>query len=248
MLVSELPLRLGSATPALGDVSDEEPDEDGALLAAGYATLTIPEIVTCQGRAAYHIVAEARSKPFFNAIFRVHDVLDSYLDVQDAFSLGYAKNIQEGRFRSQASYVYDQRRGLILEPAKGTSAPIPFGTQDVLSCYYYFRTLPMAVGSHFEFPVTADDMKTYDLSVDVLRRERIHTLAGDFDCLAVRPHLSFKGVFRQKGRVLLWVTDDERRIPVLVRSRIVIGSIEINLVKADRVATGGQPDGQKQGR
>jgi 5'-nucleotidase len=36
----ELPLRLGAATPELGDVSDEDADEDGALLAAGYASLT----------------------------------------------------------------------------------------------------------------------------------------------------------------------------------------------------------------
>lgn len=36
----EIPLRLGSAVPALGDVSDEEPEDDGALVAAGFASIT----------------------------------------------------------------------------------------------------------------------------------------------------------------------------------------------------------------
>jgi 5'-nucleotidase len=36
----EIPLRLGSAVPSLGDVSDEEPEDDGALVAAGFASLT----------------------------------------------------------------------------------------------------------------------------------------------------------------------------------------------------------------
>ncbi|MHB2027780.1 MAG: 5'/3'-nucleotidase SurE [Acidimicrobiales bacterium] len=36
----ELPLRLGAASPSLGDVSDEDINDDGALLAAGYASLT----------------------------------------------------------------------------------------------------------------------------------------------------------------------------------------------------------------
>ncbi|HTB22268.1 MAG TPA: DUF3108 domain-containing protein [bacterium] len=206
-------------------------------LTAGYATLSIPEVLTLDGRPVFHIVAEARSLPFFDAFFRVHDILDSYSDVDYGFSWGYEKHIREGGFKADASYNYDQRRGLILEPAKGTQAFLPPRSQDVLSCFYYFRTQPMTVGSVVDIPVTADDMKNYRLTVNVLRKERVSTLAGDFDCVVVQPHLSFKGVFRQKGDVFLWISDDERRLPVLIRSRIIIGSININLQNAQWVRT-----------
>jgi hypothetical protein len=51
----------------------------------------------------------------------------------------------------------------------------------------------------------------------------------------VQPHLTFQGVFQQKGEVLIWLTDDVRRIPVMVRSKIAIGSININLQDAEWV-------------
>jgi len=155
--------------------------------------------------------------------------------VDHAFSWHYEKHIHEGGFRADASYVYDQRAHVMREPAKGKQVPMPLLAQDVLSCFYYFRTLNTAPGDHLLIPVTADDSKSYQLSVDVLRRERVSCLAGDFDCLVVIPHLAFKGVFQQKGEVTMWVTDDIRRIPVLIKSKIAIGSININLKDAEWV-------------
>ena len=112
---------------------------------------------------------------------------------------------------------------------------MPINSQDVFSCFYLFRTMPMEVGKSSTIVATADDMKTYDVKVDVLRKEHIKTLAGDFDCVVVQPHLSFQGLFQQKGEVYIWLTDDQRRIPVMVKSKIAIGSININLQDAEWV-------------
>jgi LysM repeat protein len=202
---------------------------------AGYATLSIPEAVELDGRPCFHVVAQARTHPFFETFFRVNDRLDSYIDVDYAFPWRYEKHIQEGGFRADASYDYDHRACQMREPAKGTSAEMPTEAQDVLSCFYFYRTQPMVVGAVSTIPVTADDKQTYELKVDALRRERVSTLAGDFDCVVVQPHLTFNGVFQQKGDVFLWITDDQRRIPVMVRSKIAIGSINVNLQDAEWV-------------
>jgi hypothetical protein len=90
-------------------------------------------------------------------------------------------------------------------------------------------------------PVTADDWKSYELSVDVVRREAVTTLAGTFDCLVVVPHMAFKGVFQQTGEVTMWVTDDARHLPVLIKSKIFIGSININLRDAEWVEPAPRP-------
>jgi LysM repeat protein len=202
---------------------------------AGYATLSIPEVVDAGGRPAFHIVAEARTHPFFETFFKVRDRLDSFIDVDYGFAWRFQKTIHEGGFEAQASYDFDQRDCRILEAAKGTEAPMPIGSQDVLSCFYYYRTLAMEPGTKVVIPVTADDKKTYALTVEALRREKTQTLAGEFDCIVVRPLLTFEGVFQQKGEVLLWITDDRRRIPVKIRSKIAIGSININLQDAEWV-------------
>jgi hypothetical protein len=194
-------------------------------LTAGYATLAIPDLVRLEGRPCFHVVASAKTIPFFETFFTVLDRIESGIDVDCAFSWRYEKHIHEGGFLADASYDYDQRAHAMREPAKGKQVAMPPAAQDVLSCFYYFRTLKTAPGDHVVIPVTADDSKSYQLSVDVLRRERIQCLAGDFDCLVVVPHLAFKGVFQQKGEVTMWVTDDARRIPVYIKSKIAIGSI-----------------------
>jgi hypothetical protein len=204
-------------------------------LTAGYATLAIPEVLELEGRPCFHVVATAQTIPFFETFFTVLDRVDSGIDADYAFSWHYEKHIHEGGFKADASYVYDQRARRMREPAKGKQMDMPGLAQDVLSCFYYFRTLALAPGDHVSVPVTADDWKSYVLGVDVLRRERRECLAGTFDCLVVVPHMEFKGVFQQKGEVTLWVTDDARHIPVYIKSKIAIGSITINLKDAEWV-------------
>jgi hypothetical protein len=63
----------------------------------------------------------------------------------------------------------------------------------------------------------------------------VQVLAGGFDCLVIQPLLKFQSVFQQKGDVLIWISDDERRLPVKITSKIAIGSINIELQSADWV-------------
>jgi len=56
--------------------------------------------------------------------------------------------------------------------------------------------------------------------------------AGTFDCIVVEPALKFEGLFQQKGKVTIWLTDDEHRVPVLIKTQIVIGTIDIVLREA----------------
>lgn len=204
-------------------------------ITAGYATMSLTEVLAESGRPVYHLVAQARTHPFFNKIFSVDDRIESYIDVDYLFPWRYEKHLHEGSYKADAVYRFDQRAGKMLEPDKGKAEDMPIGSQDVLSCFYFFRTMDMTVGTEQTIHVSADDMKSYELKVDVLRKERVSSLAGDFDCVVVQPHLKFQGVFQQKGEVFVWITDDERRIPVKVKSKIAIGSININLQDADWV-------------
>jgi hypothetical protein len=204
-------------------------------MTAGYATLEIPQVELREGRPCFRIEAHARTIPLFEAIFTVEDDVVTSVDVDHAFSWHYEKHIHEGGYKADASYIFDQRSHRMLEPAKGKAMDMPPLCQDILSCFYYFRTQPMQPGSKLLIPVTADDWKSYQLSVDVLRRETVSTLAGTFDCLVVVPHMAFKGVFQQTGEVTMWVTDDARHLPVLIKSKIFIGSININLMDAEWV-------------
>ena len=204
-------------------------------ITAGYAVLSIPETVTWTPRPALHIVAEAVTHPFFETFFKVRDRIETFIDTEALISWRYEKHLREGGYKADAFYLFDQHKQMMYEPDKATSVTVQAETQDVLSCFYYARAFPLNVGESIYIKVAADNMKSYELKVDVLRKEKAETLAGDFDCVVVQPHLKYEGVFQQKGEVFLWLTDDERHIPVKIRSKIAIGSININLQDADWV-------------
>ena len=67
------------------------------------------------------------------------------------------------------------------------------------------------------------------MEVKVHKRERVQVPAGTFDCVVVEPILKSEGVFKSKGSILVWLSDDQRRIPVMVKSKVPVGSISISL-------------------
>ena len=110
--------------------------------------------------------------------------------------------------------------------------PISSGAQDILSSLYYVRMMDLEVGRSV-FIENHADKKNYPLEIRVLKKERIKVPAGEFDCTVVEPVLRSAGLFSQKGRLTVWLSDDEARIPVLMKSKVVIGSISAVLTEVD---------------
>ena len=110
--------------------------------------------------------------------------------------------------------------------------PLSSGALDELSVLYYVRTLPLIEGQTVVATVFAS-RKNWDLEVKVLRRETLDTILGRRETLVVEPVLKFEGIFQQKGRVIVWLTNDAERIPVLMKSEIKIGSFVSTLTSRE---------------
>jgi hypothetical protein len=144
------------------------------------------------------------------------------MDTTDLVSVRYEKNIREGKFQRQEWAVFDQKKHKATY--KDKEVPIAPRTQDVLTSMYYVRTLPLKPGQNISL-ANHTDGKNYPLLIKVLRKERVTVDAGTFDCLVVEPFLQGPAIFQQKGRITVWVTDDRYKIPVLVKSKVVIGAV-----------------------
>jgi len=192
------------------------------LVTAGDATMEVRNLATMAGRPCYRIVSDARTNDFFSKFFQVRDRYESYMDTTELYSLRYEKHVREGKFKRDDVVDFDQ----VAHRAryKDRVVPIPPRSQDVLSALYYVRTLPLKPGQSISL-ANHTDGKNYPLIVKVLGRERVKVDAGEFDCIVVEPILRGPGVFTQKGRLTVWLTDDERRMPVLMKSKVVIGHV-----------------------
>jgi hypothetical protein len=202
-------------------------------ITAGYATLSLPDYLMQNGRPCLHVVAEAKTQVLFDPVFKVRDRLETFVDFDYLVPWRFEKHVQEGGFRTNATYLYDQdRHHAVAVEDHGKDVTVPAQVQDELSCFYSYRTLPLQPGSDDWIPVVADDMNNYQVEVKVLRHEHVKVLAGEFDCIVVEPVYKFAGVFQHKGKVLIWLTDDDRHVPVMIKAKIFIGSIDIILQEA----------------
>lgn len=193
---------------------------------AGNATMEIPETIEYKGRKCFRIVSIAESSKFLSAFFKVRDRVESIMDVEGLYSLHFEKHIREGKFQADKSVDFDQQNHLALTDKD--TIPVPPFVQDVLSALYYVRTQTLEIGKSI-FVDNHTDKKNYPLEVKVLKKERVEVDAGTFDCVVVQPILQAAGVFEQKGTLTVWLTDDQKKMPVLMKSKVVIGSITTEL-------------------
>jgi hypothetical protein len=192
------------------------------IVNAGEASLEIRNVSTVDDIACYNIVSNARSNDVFSVFFKVRDRFVSLMDTTDLVSIQYEKHLQEGKFQRQEKVAFDQKKHKATY--KDKVVPIAPRTQDVLSSMYYVRTLPLRAGQTISL-ANHTDGKNYPLLIKVLRKERVTVEAGTFDCLVVEPFLQGPAIFQQKGRITVWVTDDRYKVPVLVKSKVVIGAV-----------------------
>ena len=66
-------------------------------------------------------------------------------------------------------------------------------------------------------------------------------LLGEFDTLRILAIMPFKGLFLNEGNIRVWVTNDAARIPVLMKAKVLIGSISATLTKVEGVTLTAHP-------
>ncbi|MFQ6094314.1 MAG: DUF3108 domain-containing protein, partial [bacterium] len=197
---------------------------------AGQATMEVLEIEEVNGRRCYHLISEARTSELFSSFFEVRDRVESYMDVDGLFPWRFEKHLREGSFRSDMRVEYGQVNHVAVTDKDTMKVP-PF-VQDILSGFYYGRLQELKRGESI-FIDHHSGRKIYPLEVKVLKRERVKVPAGVFKCMVIEPVLQAVGIFKHAGRLRVWLTDDERKIPVLMKSKMIIGSVAAKLVEYD---------------
>jgi hypothetical protein len=195
---------------------------------AGSAWLEVPDKRDWHGHSVYRLVARAESNGFFSAFYKVRNRIESYWDATGRYSWRYTEDRHEGHYRFKGEIKFDPERHQAVYD-NGLTLQTPPRVQDALSSFYYTRFQALPIGGSVVFDYHAS-RKSAPLQVKVVGREKIETPAGTFNCIAIEPALQAGGIFKNAGRLVVWITDDQRRMPVLMKSKLTIGSISVILV------------------
>jgi len=200
-------------------------------LKAGQANMNIVERKIIDGTDCFHFLAQAKSGLIF--FFKVDDRIESYSTASDLLPVRFEKHLSEGKYRKDKVVTFDRVK--MVSRSGDAVEPLGQNCRDLLGSFFYYRTMPLP-GLGKETPLCINsDGKNYEVFTEVLRRERVKVPAGEFNTVLIKPKMKFEGLWRQKGDILIWLTDDARRIPVLVSSKVfLLGSVDIVLVKMEQ--------------
>ncbi len=191
------------------------------------------------GSATMTIVADDRGwKTQISA--RTNRVLDLFKKVRDTISatgtcldgriqsLSFDVEQHENRYHSIKQTRFDWQRNQVRYTQKGetTVYDVPAGHLSVVDAFLLTRTMPLQPGDEFRIPVF-DSRKRYQVLVRVLNKRPMLRVpwGGVVPCVILEPKLKTEGIFSSKGTMKIWVTDDERHIPVKVVAKIRFGHI-----------------------
>lgn len=208
------------------------------FITAGTATMNVLRGPVINGRPTLHIESNAQSNGFVDSFFKVRDFNASTIDESSLYSLNFHQNLTEGGYRvirnTSIDYIGRQYKfkRIRRETNKEWSGPINQPVFDILSAFFYTRTLPLELGQTYHATVFSDE-DIYQLAIRVHPKlQKISVPAGKFECLRIEPAIIGDGIFQAKeGKMQIWLTNDERKMPVLIRSKVFIGAFDAQLSK-----------------
>jgi hypothetical protein len=169
------------------------------------------------------------SADWMEGFYPVRNYVRSELNGTNTFyPSNYRITTLEGTYRKDREVRFELNEGkaLYIDHLKGEekNVEIPMKVYDPLSVLFKIKGMKLEVGKSI-FVTIFDSKKVWNLEVLVLKKEKIKVPAGTFNTIKINPLMKSEGIFKRKGAMYLWISDDPRRIPVKVKSKVAVGSI-----------------------
>ena len=200
----------------------------GIYVEAGSAKFT-NQLEHFGGRPVYHVVGEGRTNSSYDWIYKVKDRYESFIDTSSMQPLKFSRSVEEGKTRKKEQVLFYPASGTVVSDS-GTKK-VPPCMQDVLSTIYYARNIDFSkykVGEKVPFKMFLEN-EVHHLYIRYQGVETIKTKYGRFSAIKFRPLLVEGTIFSGGEGMTVWVSNDWARIPVRIESKILIGSIKVDM-------------------
>lgn len=187
-------------------------------------------------RDTYHIEVVGKTKGAFNWFFRVYDRYETYVDEQSLAPWLFIRRVDEGGYIINQDVTFNQNKNVAYfvdnKTSRTSNIPTPEYVHDILSAIYYCRTMDISKldeNGDFKVKFVLDDT-IYSTKVVYLGKETINTGFGKVRCLKIKPQVLTGTVFKDPYPVVIWVTDDKNRIPIIGESNVIVGKVKMELI------------------
>ncbi len=199
-----------------------------SFIVAGELTIETKDRRSFDGVDGFHVAAQAKSVGLVSAlVFKVNDVYESYINASTLQPFRAEKHMRHGKKSSQTSVTLDQKSGT-AKLSDGNTITIPADTYDLAGLLYAVRGMDLTVGKTRTFTLLEDN-KLYTVRVEPEAREKISTRAGDYNVVRIATKTVRGGEAKDPYNLRFYVTNDSRRLPVLITAAPSWGDVRVEL-------------------
>lgn len=190
-------------------------------------------VVKVNNRPCYRVNVSGRTVGAFDLVSRVRDQWRSYIDTSAILPQMFYQSIEENKYRKQETITFNHGSDVAYSEEKGDkkSFKVPDNIHDVISGYYFLRTLNfdrIYEGQLIEVP-TFFSGEVYPMRVKYRGKDIIKTKFGKIKVLKLNPVMPNNKLFKGEDSIRIWVSDDENKVPVKVEVDLWIGALEMDL-------------------
>lgn len=198
-------------------------------IVGGWATIEIKrEPVRFWNKECLVMQTRARSSRAVDIFSRVRDTTTVFYDKNLHIPYFVHQIINQGNHHNIRRVFFDHHNNTTLYKNREELYRIEPFSQDILGSLFRVRNMNLVPGADLYVDVV-DNRRVYRLKVIVEEIEEVTTPYGTYEAIRVQPLMKSEGIFRHEGRMWVWFTNDERRLPIKMRSRVFIGHIVASL-------------------
>jgi Protein of unknown function (DUF3108) len=215
------------------------------MLNLGSGSLEVASLDTVRGVESYRLRFRLRGR---NAFYSLDDVLESWVGTSDLVSRRFLQDFVENDKATRRLYEIYPDSGFFRQHGRDTTFATPADPLDDAGFFYFVRVTPLEVGKTYRYHRYFRKDKN-PVTITVLKREKLELPDGrDVACLVLHPVIDTKGLFSKRSDTRIWLTDDERRIPVQVRTKFPFGTVTLRLKEMTLPEAGGPAVGRAGGQ
>jgi uncharacterized protein DUF3108 len=225
----------GSTTPTPAPRAAEYPFAVGetltysaklGMLTLGSGTLQVAGIDSVRGVETFRLRFRLQGRTVF---YSLDDVLESWVATDDFSSHRFVQDFVENHKPKHRTFEIFPDSGFYREKGRDTTFSSPSEPLDDAAFFYFVRITPLEVGKKYVYDRYFRKEKN-PVTIEVVKREKMELPDGSkVQCLVLHPVIDTKGMFSKRSDTRIWLTDDERRLPVQIRSKFPFGTITLRL-------------------
>ncbi|MEK6287244.1 MAG: DUF3108 domain-containing protein [Acidobacteriota bacterium] len=200
------------------------------FIVAGELTIETDVRRSFDGVDGYHVTAQARTVGLVNGLFKVNDVYDSFINAATLQPFRAEKRSRHGKKQAQSSAIIDQERRT-ARLASGRTLEIPPDTYDLAGLIFAIRGMDLTMGKSHTLTLIEDE-KLYTIKVQPEAREKVTTRAGSYDAVKIATSMARGRENDKLYNLRIYISNDERRLPVLITAEPSWGSVRVELTSA----------------